>query len=55
MKPPWRNVGRSRRTQFPGVGDTELGLRISETWLDEEEAEKRKMCHRERKRNMKGF
>ena len=34
--------------QFPGEADTELRLRISETVLDGEGAEKAKTCHRER-------
>lgn len=40
-------VGRARGSQFPGGDDIELGLRINETLMDGEGAEKRKMYHRE--------
>lgn len=36
--------------QFPGEADTERRLRISETVLGGEGAEKGKMCHREREK-----
>lgn len=49
------SLGRARGTQFPGGGDIELGLRIAETLLGGEGAEKGKMYHRERKQKVKGF
>lgn len=43
-------VGRAQGMQFPGEADTERRLRISETVLGGEGAEKGKMCHREREK-----
>lgn len=55
MEVPWKYVGRVRGTQLPGGGDIELGLRIRQTLLDGEGAEKGKMYHRDTKWNMEKF